>query len=93
MGAKLRSVNYLELSAGVGTVRLEHPSDSVYYVLAGSGQAVGDGTAEVHEIIEGSMVHVDRGTGYRFEAGADGMTLFGGPCPADPAMYHRYMQP
>jgi len=93
MGATLRSLNYLELSAGAGTVRLEHPSDSVYYVLAGAGQVVGDGPADVQELIEGSMVHVDRGTGYRFQAGEDGMTLFGGPCPADPAMYNGYPQP
>lgn len=90
IGATMRSVNYLQLSAGVATIGLEHPSDSVYYVLSGSGDVIdgdsGDGGG-AQALVEGSMVHVDRGTPYRFLAGSEGMELFGGPCPADPSLY------
>ncbi len=43
------------------------------------------GTADA--IAEGSMVHVEPGTRYRFEAGAGGLVLLGGPCPADASLY------
>jgi hypothetical protein len=40
-------------------------------------------------LLEGSMIHVEPGTAYQFEASADGMLLLGGPCPADPALYQE----
>ena len=61
--------------------------ESVYYVVSGAGDIVGDAVQESADLVEGSMVHIEAGTGYRFEAGAGGLELFGGPCPADPDLY------
>jgi hypothetical protein len=39
--------------------------------------------------VTGSMVYVERGTAYRFSAGAEGLELVGGPAPADHALYRE----
>jgi quercetin dioxygenase-like cupin family protein len=85
-GATARSVHLIQLAPMSGTVRLEHATESVYYVLAGSGSVAGD-TREPRQLIQGSMVHMSPGTGYRFGAGPAGLEVFGGPCPPDPTLY------
>jgi len=90
-GGRFRSLHVIRLEAGSATVTLRHPNDCVYYVAEGSGAVVdlADGTRST--IAEGAMVHIDKGDGYRLEAGADGgMTVLGGPCPADPALYAAF---
>jgi mannose-6-phosphate isomerase-like protein (cupin superfamily) len=87
MGARLRSMNRISLGGGARTIPLTHPSDAVYYVISGSGEAVDGDTTERGALVEGSMVHVDAGTPYELVAGEDGMELIGGPCPADPSLY------
>jgi len=62
----------------------------VYYALRGSGSVLGDQASEEDTLVEGSIVHVGARTGYRFVAGTDGLELFGGPCPADPALYETH---
>src|SRR5215472_2134422 len=86
-GATKRSVHLIQLAPSSGTVRLQHRTESVYYVLNGSGTVAGDGPAAGARLTPGSMVHVGPGTGYRFAAGAGGLEVFGGPCPCDPASY------
>jgi quercetin dioxygenase-like cupin family protein len=86
-GATQRSIHLIQLAPSSGTVRLEHPAESVYYVLDGSGTVAGDRPAAATPLVPGSMVHVAPGTGYRFGAGPDGLEIFGGPCPPDPALY------
>jgi quercetin dioxygenase-like cupin family protein len=86
-GATERSVHLIQLAPSSGTVRLEHPTESVYYVLDGSGTVAGDGPAAATALIPGSMVHLGPATGYRFSAGPGGLEIFGGPCPPDPALY------
>jgi quercetin dioxygenase-like cupin family protein len=81
IGAQLRSMMRISLPPDARTLELSHPSDAVYYVIEGGGQVAGE------QLVEGSMVHVDRGTAYRFEAGDGGLELVGGPAPADPALY------
>jgi len=66
---------------------MEHPAEGVYYVLAGAGAVAGDGPAGKSDLIQGSMVHIAPGTGYRFIAGAGGLEFLGGPCPPDLALY------
>src|ERR1700739_3880821 len=66
-GATQRSIHLIQLAPSSGTVRLEHPAESVYYVLHGSGTVAGDRPA-VTPLVPGSMVHVAPGTGYRFSA-------------------------
>jgi len=86
MGARERSVLRLRLAADGATRLLHHPADAVFYVQSGDG-AVDDGAGEARPLVEGSMVHVDAGTDYRFSAGPSGMTVLGGPCPPDPALF------
>jgi mannose-6-phosphate isomerase-like protein (cupin superfamily) len=87
MGARLRSIHRIELGAGARTIAMRHPSEAVYYVIDGIGEVldIGDGAAQ--PLTPGSMAHIDAQTTYRFGAGAQGLSLVGGPSPADPALY------
>lgn len=87
MGAELRSMFRLSLAGGGSTVRMSHPSDAVYYVISGSGEVSDGDGADLQELVEGSMVHVDAGDSYALRAGPDGLEAVGGPAPADPALY------
>jgi quercetin dioxygenase-like cupin family protein len=87
MGAQLRSMHRISLGRESRTIEMTHPGDAVYYVIGGSGAAVDRTTGERNEVVQGSMVHVDAGTAYELVAGAGGMELVGGPCPADPSLY------
>jgi quercetin dioxygenase-like cupin family protein len=87
IGATARSVHLIQLAPSSGTVRLQHPAESVYYVMDGSGTVAGDGPAAATPLVPGSMVHVGPGTAYRFSAGPAGLEFFGGPCPPDPGLY------
>jgi hypothetical protein len=85
-GATMRSIHLIQLAPSSGTVPLAHPTESVYYVLAGTGTVAGDGPSPATPLAAGSMVHVGPGTGYRFAAGTGGLenvVSVGGPCPAD----------
>jgi quercetin dioxygenase-like cupin family protein len=86
LGAQCRSLHRVSLAPGGATVRLRHPGEAVYYVLAGTG-IVEDPPGETLPLIEGSMVHVAPEREYRFKAQNGGLELIGGPCPADPALY------
>jgi quercetin dioxygenase-like cupin family protein len=91
MGAQLRSLHQIELAAGAGTIAMRHPSEAVYYVIEGSGEALDLDDGGAQPLRPGSMAHVDVGTAYRFAAGAEGMSLIGGPSPPDPALYEGLM--
>jgi quercetin dioxygenase-like cupin family protein len=86
MGAKLRTMYRISLEAEGRTERLQHPSEAVYYVIAGGGSADEGEGSEAQKLVEGSMVHVEPGTPYVLRAGVEGMELVGGPSPADPAL-------
>ena len=80
----------IELAAGSRTVPLKHPMEAVYYVMQRRRhRARSRTTAAANPLIEGSMIHVEPGTAYLFEAGGAGIALLGGPCPADPALYRK----
>ncbi|MCE2525061.1 MAG: hypothetical protein J4F99_03645 [Acidimicrobiia bacterium] len=87
VGSKHRSMHRLLLRSGGCTVDLRHPSESVYYVRSGSATVVDADSGEQQSLVEGSMVHVDPSTAHRFEAGAEGAEIVGGPCPPDPSIY------
>jgi quercetin dioxygenase-like cupin family protein len=92
-GATARSIALITLAPLSRTVRLEHPGEAVYYVMRGSGSVLDDAASAENSLIEGSMVHLGARTGYRFAAGEDGLEFFGGPCPADPALYESHDLP
>jgi quercetin dioxygenase-like cupin family protein len=87
MGAQLRSIHRIELAEGARTVQLSHPSEAVYYVIDGSGDAVDVDAGEHQRLRPGSMVHVEPGTTYLLSAGETGVSIVGGPSPPDPALY------
>ena len=87
VGSQHRSLHRVLLQPGGYTVDLRHPSESVYYVRSGSATVVDADNGEQQPLVEGSMVHVDPATAHRFEAGASGAEIVGGPCPPDPSIY------
>jgi quercetin dioxygenase-like cupin family protein len=87
MGARLRSIHSVSLESGAHTIELSHSSEAVYYVAAGSGEAIDLGTGGREPLREGSMVHVDPGTRYVLGAGKEGMQVVGGPAPPDASLY------
>jgi len=87
IGAEKRSLQRIWLKAASRTVELRHPGEAAYYVVAGGGWVSDRSSGARLALREGSMFHVDGGTGYVAEAGDDGMELVGGPAPADPALY------
>lgn len=89
VGAEHRSMHLVRLDGGGRTKALSHPSDAVYHLCEGSATAADPDSGERFEIGVGAMLHIDAGTTYLIEAGADGAFLLGGPCPPDPAMYEQ----
>jgi mannose-6-phosphate isomerase-like protein (cupin superfamily) len=88
IGAGHRTLQVIELLHHAKTIDLRHDSDSAYYVAKGLGIIVDVKTGEQSALTEGSMIHIDRGDTYRFEATASaGMKILGGPCPADSSLY------
>jgi mannose-6-phosphate isomerase-like protein (cupin superfamily) len=66
---------------------MRHPSEAVYYVVDGAGEAVDADADEVQPLRVGAMIHIDPGTTYVIRAGFEGVSLVGGPSPPDPALY------
>jgi mannose-6-phosphate isomerase-like protein (cupin superfamily) len=90
IGATHRSMHRIELAAASRTTTLRHPTEAVYYVIRGDGAVHDpDDGSDGQRLVEGSMIHVEPGTAYRFEAGEAGILLLGGPCPADPTLYEQ----
>jgi len=87
VGSRHRSLHRLLLDPGGRTIDLQHPSEAVYYVRAGSAAVTDGDSGARHDLVEGSMVHVDPSTAHRFEAGEGGAEIVGGPCPPDPSIY------
>jgi hypothetical protein len=87
VGATQRSMHHIALHPGDHTVKLRHDQEAVYYVKAGAGVVLDPDAGSSDELVEGSMVHIEPGTAYRFRAGIDGLELLGGPCPPDPSLY------
>jgi quercetin dioxygenase-like cupin family protein len=87
IGAELRSMHRIRLAPGARTIPLRHPMEAVYYVMRGTGAVVDPDDPQPRPLVEGAMIHVEPGTAYVLEAGAQGIEILGGPCPADPTLY------
>ncbi len=88
VGAYLRSMHRISLDPGGRTVQLEHPTEAVYYVMAGKATVDG-GDTHRQELSSGAMTHISPATGYGLTAGDGGAEIVGGPCPADPSSYRH----
>lgn len=92
VGAELRSMHHISLGPAGRTAELSHPMEAVYYLMEGTAVALDVDSGSRHDLIEGSMTHIDPETPYLFEAGMDGAEILGGPCPADHRMYEHLEQ-
>lgn len=88
-GAEHRSMHLISLPAGGSTIPMRHQMEAVYYVIRGNGVVVDTDDGSESPLVEGSMVHVEPGTGYRLSAADTAIELLGGPCPPDPALYEN----
>ena len=79
-GSHHRAMHRIRLEPGGETATMRHPVEAVYFVAEGDG-AVGGQPLEARR-----MVYVPRRTSYAFTA-ETAMTIYGGPCPPDPALY------
>lgn len=87
MGARHRSMHYLEIPAGESSRSFVHKeSEAVYLVKQGRGRFVDLDTGESHPVKADRMVYLEAGTRYRMEAD-DSMVCIGGPCPPDDTLY------
>ena len=86
-GAACRTMHRIELAGGSRTIALKHAMEAAYYVIRGDGVVRDPDEGSSEPLVEGSMIFVEPGTAYAFEAGGAGIVLLGGPCPADPALY------
>jgi quercetin dioxygenase-like cupin family protein len=83
-GSFHRGMHKIDLSAGGRTKRLCHPGEAAYTVSSGSVEVQGpDGVTTVHAP---TVLFVPAATEYAFTS-TEGATIFGGPCPPDPALY------
>ncbi len=87
VGARFRTMHYIDLAENGSTISFRHGGEAVYYVKQGTGAVMDADNGTSNEIIEGSMVFIEPGTGYRFKASSGGIVLLGGPCPADASLY------
>jgi mannose-6-phosphate isomerase-like protein (cupin superfamily) len=87
-GAAFRTMHRIVLAGGSRTIVMRHAMEAAYYVIRGDGVVRDPDSGGSEPLVEGSMIFVEPGTAYRIEAGGTGLLLLGGPCPADPALYH-----
>lgn len=87
VGAHKRSMHRICLEADARTAVQQHPTEAVYYVIAGGGAVAEPAAGDRQPLRPGSMVHVEAGTSYVLSAGPDGCDLVGGPCPPDERLY------
>jgi quercetin dioxygenase-like cupin family protein len=86
-GARLRAMHVILLGPDARTISQRHDGEAVYAVVEGTGTITDEDDGSAKELETGSMAHVERGTTYRFTAGAEGMRIVGGPAPVDAALY------
>lgn len=84
MGARHRTMCDVRLAPGEATLDLCHPSEAVWYVVEGTGEAV-RATGDVLALEPGGMIHAQAGARYTIRA-ASPLRVVGGPSPPDPEL-------
>jgi quercetin dioxygenase-like cupin family protein len=83
-GSLFRGMHRIDLAPGGRTKRLRHPGEAAYTVSSGAMEVEGlSGEARAEAP---AVLFVPAATEYAF-ASTNGATIFGGPCPPDPALY------
>ena len=89
-GSFFRGMHRIDLEPGGRTKRFGHPGEAAYTVATGTVDV--DGGAGATRVEGPSVLFVPSGTAYAF-ASPGGATIFGGPCPPDPALYAEEYTP
>jgi quercetin dioxygenase-like cupin family protein len=84
-GSFSRGMHRIELTGDGQTKPFRHPGEAAYIVAAGAAEARGRGGDAVRAEAP-AVIFVPAGTDYVL-ASDGGATVFGGPCPPDPALY------
>jgi quercetin dioxygenase-like cupin family protein len=93
MGAQHRTMCLVELQPASSSRTLRHPSEAVWYVVSGRGEALREG-AEPLPLEPGAMVHVAPAATYTLRASdTEALVVVGGPSPPDPALGHARQAP
>src|SRR5258708_20758960 len=80
-GAAMRSIHLIQLAPSSETVLLVHHTESVYYVLDGTGTVAGDGPSPATALTPGPMAHVGPETAARVSPLNSRLWPFRGPRP------------
>ena len=83
-GSHFRGMHRVELEPGGRTKPLAHPGEAVYTVSSGAVEMHGEDGGTLVE--SPAVLFVPANTHYLFASTA-GATVYGGPCPPDPALY------
>lgn len=83
VGARERSLIYLDLPRAARSIDLRHPNEAVFYVVKGRGEVANPRTRQMYPVREGQMIYVKPGQEYALVGPA---VFAGGPCPPDPAL-------
>ncbi len=90
-GSFFRGMHRIDLTTGGRTKPLCHPGEAAYVVASGAADVLGwDG--EGKQVEAPTVLFAPAGTEYVL-ASAGGTTIFGGPCPPDPAIYAESYTP
>ncbi len=84
-GSRFRAMHRVDLTPAGRTKLLRHPSEAAYVVATGSVDVIRP-HGQTRSVEAPTVLFVPARTGYAF-ASSGGATIFGGPCPPDPAMY------
>ncbi|HKP18533.1 MAG TPA: cupin domain-containing protein [Gaiellaceae bacterium] len=85
-GSLFRAMHRIDLARDGCTRTLCHPGEAAYVVATGAA-AIHGPDGEVTTTVEApAVLYVPAQTPYVLASG-DGATIFGGPCPPDPALY------
>lgn len=86
MGARKRSLHFIQLMPGGQTCHLRHHSEAVYYVIKGKVTTTDLGTNQTQEAVAGAMIFIEPDTAYVLHS-AVSSDVVGGPCPPDLSLY------
>jgi quercetin dioxygenase-like cupin family protein len=81
----------IDLTTGGRTKPLCHPGEAAYVVASGAAEVLGS-NGKARHVEAPTILFVPSGTEYAL-ASASGATIFGGPCPPDPALYGESYTP
>jgi quercetin dioxygenase-like cupin family protein len=90
-GSFSRGLHRIDLASGGRTKPFCHPGEAAYVVASGAAEVL-DADGQTRRVEAPAVLFVPAGIEYVL-ASAGGATIFGGPCPPDPALYGESYTP